>query len=158
MALSKGAKKGIIIAGAVLLLGGLGVGAYFMFRKPKKRTIESNGNGGNGEAGKESIDPEATQAIQAVTDPSITTAPKDATIEEVIKVVDANSIDATDEEINHVALGLTSQAKPDNRKPMTVFEAKLFGLVLQSRHKKPTTPAEIKKAKEEAIKAKGGRG
>ena len=37
MALSTGAKRGIIIAGTVLLLGGLGVAGYFLFRKPETK-------------------------------------------------------------------------------------------------------------------------
>lgn len=158
MALTKNQKLGIGISAGVLLLAGGATAIYFSNKNKEGRTGGSGSGSGAGVKGKNK-----TSDILLLTDPSITNNPTLTTIQEVIKVVGMNNINATDEEINHVALALTAQAQPDNRKPLTQKESSIFGLVLRYRQSqtacvKNPNSIECKKEKCRAVVASAGRG
>ena len=141
MELTKNQKWGIGI-GVVLVGGGI-TGLYFYNKnKPEQaRTGEGAGaEAGTGATAGGAADNQA-HAILELTKEDITTRPAIATIKEVMKVVDVNNINATDAEINHVALNLTAQIQPDNRQSLTEKEINISRLVLSGRGGGNTTAA-----------------
>ena len=154
MTLSRNQKIGITVVSA-LLMGGV---IYFAFIRKAAEVVDdfnedpSLGGGDSGGLGGQPAGtlPEPTTVIS--------TMPKSETVQFVTLTAAKNGILATLDEINQVALMLTPQKGPDNRRNGTSNENRLLSAVSRDRAAMWAAGKTAAQLKEEAKKSTGGRG